>query len=205
MSKGKTNKLGGWCEAASTEKGGQHMTDMKLIKELSQFLQGKTVASFGDGPGAYKREVLKLGHVKSFDSFDGAPFCEKTSEGRVQFMDLTIPQYGIHNYDWIMSLEVAEHIPEKFEHIFLDNIFRHAREGILLSWAVPGQGGLDHINNQPLSYVVNIMEKNGFYRDENASKKLQESAQLPWIRSNLNVYRRKQMEPPGNILESWFI
>jgi 2-polyprenyl-3-methyl-5-hydroxy-6-metoxy-1,4-benzoquinol methylase len=30
-------------------------------------------------------------------------------------MDLSIPQYGIRQYDWIISLEVAEHIPEKYE------------------------------------------------------------------------------------------
>jgi hypothetical protein len=45
----------------------------------------------------------------------------------------------------IISLEVAEHIPEKYEAVYLDNIFRHAKEGIILSWAVPGQIGLSHI------------------------------------------------------------
>jgi tryptophanyl-tRNA synthetase len=41
-------------------------------------------------------------------------------------MDLSIPQYGIRQYDWIISLEVAEHIPKKYEAVYLDNIFRHA-------------------------------------------------------------------------------
>jgi hypothetical protein len=50
------------------------------------------------------------------------PYCEETSEGRVKFLDLTIPQYGIPLYDWIISLEVAEHIPTKYENIYLDNI-----------------------------------------------------------------------------------
>jgi tryptophanyl-tRNA synthetase len=57
-------------------------------------------------------------------------------------MDPTIPQYGILQYDWIISLEVALHIPEKYEAVYLDNILRHAKEGIILSWAVPGQGGI---------------------------------------------------------------
>ena len=35
--------------------------------------------SFGDGPGVYKREIEKLGHVKLYDAFDGAPYCEETS------------------------------------------------------------------------------------------------------------------------------
>ena len=35
-----TNSAGGWCKKASTEDGGQHMTDMKLVKKLSDFLTG---------------------------------------------------------------------------------------------------------------------------------------------------------------------
>jgi hypothetical protein len=30
-------------------------------------------------------------------------------------MDPTIPHFGILQYDWIISLEVALHIPEKYE------------------------------------------------------------------------------------------
>jgi tryptophanyl-tRNA synthetase len=55
---------------------------------------------------------------------------------------MTFETYSIGQYDWIISLEVAEHIPEKYEAVYLDNIFRHAKEGIILSWAVPGQIGL---------------------------------------------------------------
>jgi cyclopropane fatty-acyl-phospholipid synthase-like methyltransferase len=105
-------------------------------------------------------------------------------------MDLTIPQFGIRQYDWIISLEVAEHIPEKYEAVYLDNIFRHAKEGIILSWAVPGQGGLSHINNKPIEYVTKVMRDNGFKRDAEKTMKLQTSASLSWIKSNINVYVR---------------
>ena len=159
---------------------------------MSKLLSDKTVASFGDGPGIYKREIEKLGHVKLYDAFDGAPYCEETSHGRVRFMDLSIPQYGIRQYDWIISLEVAEHIPEKYEAVYLDNIFRHAKEGIILSWAVPGQGGLSHINNKPIEYVLKVMRENGFQRDVEKSMKLQASSSLSWIRSNINVYIRNK-------------
>jgi hypothetical protein len=55
------NEQGGWCKHASKENGGAHITDKKLVLHLSEFLKGKRVASFGDGPGAYKRELTKLG------------------------------------------------------------------------------------------------------------------------------------------------
>ena len=107
-------------------------------------------------------------------------------------MDLSIPRYGIGQYDWIISLEAAEHIPEKYKAVYLDNIFRHAKEGIILSWAVPGQGGLSHINNKPIVCILDVMRENGFQRDAGKSMKLQTSASLSWIKSNINVYIRNK-------------
>ena len=105
-------------------------------------------------------------------------------------MDLSIPQYGILQYDWIISLEVAEHIPEKYEAVYLDNIFRLAKEGIILSWAVPEKGGLGHINSKPIEYVYKVMRENGFQRDAGNTMKLQATASLSWNKSNINVYIR---------------
>ena len=101
----------------------------------------KYVASFGDGPGRYKQLLSDSGKLSGYDAYDGAPYCDITSEGRVRFLDLTLPQYGLPLYDWVMSLEVAEHIPADFQAVYVDNINRHAKEGIVLSWARPGQGG----------------------------------------------------------------
>ena len=122
-------------------------------------------------------------------------------------MDLTIPQYGIRQYDWIISLEVAEHIPEKYEAVYLDNIFRHATEGIILSWAVPGQGGLSHINNKPIEYVTKVMRDNGFKRDAGKTMKLQTSSSLSWIKRNINVYVRNKHSLIGSEgrPHPWFI
>jgi hypothetical protein len=55
--------------------------------------------------------------------------------------------------------------------VYLDNIFRHAKEGIILSWAVPEQEGLSHINNKPIEYVSKVMRENGFQRDAGKTMK----------------------------------
>ena len=156
-----------------------------------QFLSGKSVGSFGDGPGIYKQMLTETGKLKSYDAYDGAPFSEYTTQGRVQFLDLTLPQYGLPLYDWIISLEVAEHIPIKYESIFIDNVVRHAKEGVVLSWAVPGQIGFQHVNNRPFDYVVTLMDKLGFSHDPLASEVLKNAASKGWIKRNINVYRRK--------------
>ncbi len=37
------------------------------------------------------------------------------------------------------SAQVAEHTPVQHERVYLENVYRHAALGIVLSWAVPGQ------------------------------------------------------------------
>ena len=149
------------------------------------------MASFGDGPGRYKQLLLATGKLKGYEAYDGAPFAEATSEGRVKYLDLTLKQYGLPLYDWVVSLEVAEHIPQQHESTFIDNIVRHAREGVVLSWAVPGQGGYSHVNNRSFKYVKELLEGLGFKHDPEWSGKLKGAATLAWLKGNTNVYRRR--------------
>ncbi|XP_053380928.1 uncharacterized protein LOC123561018 [Mercenaria mercenaria] len=191
--KNTTSETGGWCENQSKEKGGKHMTDKKLVLALVQFLKGKYIGSFGDGPGRYKQLVLESGEVKGYDAYDGAPFCDVTSDGRVKYLDLTLPQYGLPLYDWALSFEVAEHIPRRFESVYIDNVVRHAREGVILTWARPGQGGYFHVNNRPFEYVKILMDSLGFNHDNTSSEILKSKAGFRHLRFNLNVFRRKQI------------
>ena len=76
-------------------------------------------------------------------------------------------------------MEVLEHIPAEFETIVLDNIDRAARHGVVLSWAVPGQGGFHHINNRSPAYANQTMFNRGLKMDVHASRALREQeAQL---------------------------
>ena len=186
---------GGWCEVASRSNGGNHLFDSKLAEWLSHFFLNKKVASFGDGPGDFKKYIDDTKRVKEYVAYDGAPYASNTSEGRVKFLDLSAPQYGLPLYDWIISLEVAEHIPRQFESIYIDNIVRHANEGVVISWAPPGQVGLSHVNNQPFSYVKDILSKHGFTHNVEVSKDLQNSATFHWLKSNSNIFERSTDSP----------
>ena len=72
-------------------------------------------------------------------SVDGAYGVESATNKRVRKMDLTTPN-TLRVYDWILCLEVGEHIPKKYESVLIDNIASHARVGAVISWAIPGQG-----------------------------------------------------------------
>jgi 2-polyprenyl-3-methyl-5-hydroxy-6-metoxy-1,4-benzoquinol methylase len=50
-------------------------------------------------------------------------------------------------FDLVISLEVAEHLPESAADAFIDSLVRHG-DVILFSAAIPFQGGHRHINEQ---------------------------------------------------------
>ena len=62
--------------------------------------------------------------VKRYDSYDGAPFSEENSSGAVRYLDLSVPQLWLGRYDWVVCLEVLEHVPAEFEAVVLDNVIR---------------------------------------------------------------------------------
>ena len=188
LNKNEVSARGGWCSNISGKNSPNHMTDEPLAKALSKFLTGKMVASFGDGPGVYKELLLNYGEVLSYDSFDGAPFAEETTSKNVKFLDLSVPIYHLNKYDWVISLEVAEHIPAEFEHIYIDNLVRHATQGVILSWAKIGQGGHSHVNNRNFEYVKQKMEEKGLKHDYKSSMFLQKQATFEHFQSNINVF-----------------
>ena len=183
---------GGWCAGYSANTSVEHKFDASLAAALSTFLAEKRVASFGDGPGLYKRELLKRGQVALYDAFDGAPFIESSVESNlVRFLDLSVPIYHLSKYDWIVSLEVAEHIPSEFEAIYVDNIKRHALEGIIISWAVKGQTGFSHINEQSNDYVISLFQAGGLFTYNHAdSKFLRQNSTYWWFKNNIMVFDR---------------
>jgi len=184
-----TSDTGGWCGEAIRR---QHRTDVGLARALSYLLLGRSVASLGDGLGEYRRAIADTGLVERVDSFDGAPFVEELTGGRVRFLDLAVPQYWLLVYDWTICLEVLEHMPPVYEETALDNLVRPTRLGVVLSWARPGQGGFGHVNPRPRGYVVDAMERRGFQVDEVWTTKLRDAATFDWFRFTVNVYRRTE-------------
>lgn len=129
---------------------GSHATDAKLIELFKKWFAGKRVGSFGEGLGKYRIFPIRLQngnphddvsippccvlgrYKKALDSYctfyhgyDGAPYTENVTENTVNFLDLSVPQFGLPSYQIVLSMEVAEHIPNKFEQVFLDNIVRY--------------------------------------------------------------------------------
>ncbi|XP_042862661.1 uncharacterized protein LOC122247432 [Penaeus japonicus] len=132
----------------------------------------------------YEEEMAKGGLlektqvVRSWTGYDGALNVEDITGGFVHYADLSQPIHLGQKYDWVLSLEVGEHIPKNYEANYVDNLVRHACKGIVVSWAVIGQAGHHHINNQPMEYVQELFESRGLLVDEKAQEEIRENSEL---------------------------
>jgi SAM-dependent methyltransferase len=75
--------------------------------------------------------------------------------------DLTRPLAVERRFDLAMCLEVAEHLPATRAAGLVCDLTRLA-PCVLFSAAVPGQGGTNHVNEQPLSYWSEHFARHGF-------------------------------------------
>jgi SAM-dependent methyltransferase len=165
--------------------------DEALAQALSSFFLSEnavSVADFGCGTARYAATFIDQG--LACDAFDGNPDTPALTNGLGQVLDLAVPVDLGKQYDWVLSLEVGEHIPKEYEAEFIANLDRHARKGVILSWAVKGQGGHGHVNNQDNDYLKAIFEDYGYINDLVAEEALRDASTTPWFPNTLMVFRK---------------
>ena len=182
------NKNGFW----ETETTRGHVYDKTLSEYLKNFFTEQSVYDFGCGPGEYTKHFVDNG-IEAV-GYDGNPNTPKLSNGLCKVADLT-EQHNFGKRDWVMSLEVAEHIPKEGEKAYIENLIKHCNKGIVLSWALPGQPGDGHINCQSNEYVITLMEKHGLLLDSNVSNQLREASTEWWFKNTLMCFRRIDSMP----------
>ena len=171
-----------------------HCFDLSLATKLKDFFNSvkcNDILDLGCGPGKYTKYFIDNG-IKS-EGYDGNPNTPIISDGLCKVADLTqINKFD--NKDWVLSLEVGEHIPKEYEAIFIQNLINHSKKGIILSWAVPNQPGDGHVNCQSNEYVINLMRSHNYILDVHSTIQLREAAELWWFKNTLMVFRKKEME-----------
>ena len=97
-------------------------------------------------------------------------------------------------FDVAVSMEVAEHLPETVADRYVDLLTRLSRV-VVFTAAPPGQGGDDHVNEQPPSYWIRKFQWRGFEHAEELSQRWRESWRASgdvesWYYKNLMIFRR---------------
>jgi len=96
--------------------------------------------------------------------------------------------------DVAICLEVLEHIPEEDADEVIDQISTMFLDTLIFTAAVPGQGGVGHINCQPKEYWIKKLESNNLKRNHLMEDILkyycQQGLYMGWFYNNLLVYNK---------------
>jgi hypothetical protein len=105
--------------------------------------------------------------------------------------DLTMPIKLDRRFDLAISLEVAEHLPERRAAGFVHDLTALAPV-VLFSAAIPGQGGAHHINEQWQSYWAQQFAVKGYVPADVIRPTIwDDETVLWWYRQNIVLYCAK--------------
>ncbi len=188
----KINSRGYW--ENDTAEGHGH--DAGLAKALWRFFEeerARSIVDIGCGDGFYTNYLF--GMTLNIEGFDGNPNTSKIAGLLCDTLDFSKPIVFPFLYDWALCLEVGEHIPAEFEETFINNVANSCTKGLVISWAIPGQGGDGHVNCKTNDEVREIFTNKGFKLSPGATNILRDSvANYPhpcyWFSYTLQVFRK---------------
>jgi len=129
-----------------------------IIEHLSH-QKSIPIYDLGCGNGEYSKRL----HEAGFESVTGleGKLPLEAEFNNIQEQDLTVP-FVLEKPGNCVFLEVAEHIPAKFEDIMLTNIANSCSNNLIMSWAIRGQAGEGHVNCVDNYEAVAKIEAKGF-------------------------------------------
>lgn len=179
----------------------RHKCDLMLSGVIGYLYSPKTFADVGCGDGRYCK-IFKAYGWKNVVGYEGTKNISNLGVyDNIINVNLTKPfcnypssmssDTGGSSYELVICLEVGEHIPKKYEDVFIDNLCNFVDKELILSWAPPGQySASGHVNLQSKDYVIKKLEKKGFKYNSGKAGFLQEYASFSWFKKNLMVFEK---------------
>jgi len=94
-------------------------------------------------------------------------------------------------FDLVQSLEVGEHVPHSASATLVANLAKHG-DRILFSAGTPGQGGVNHINEQSFEFWRGLFAAHGYKPFDLLRPRLKKLSTVEsWYRRNMILFVRK--------------
>ena len=163
-----------------------------VIPHVIRTLSTASVLDVGCGAGAWLVACRTHG-VRDYIGVDG-DYVDRSlllvEPSQFLARNIAAPFDIARQFDLVMCLEVGEHIPTAASATLVDNIVRHGRH-VLFSAAVPGQGGEDHINEQPYGFWRDLFAKRGYRLFDFVRPLIRNDRRIePWYRYNVLFFCR---------------
>lgn len=154
----------------------QHQRMAQPGREMANWLVANfkpaSVVDVGCGSGAVLAGLREAGVAAIGLEYSDAALEMCTRHGlRVHKFDLESDgQVGIEPAALVVSTEVAEHLPEHCADRYVDLCCKLSRSVVVMTAAIPGQGGTDHVNEQPNEYWIEKFQSRGWRFDSEKTR-----------------------------------
>jgi len=134
-----------------------------MLPKIFELVEPKSWVEVGSGTGSWTQTAMELG-VSDCVAVDG-PWVKDNELliPHTNFVkhDLTQPLVLNRKFDLALSLEVAEHLDERFADTIVQSLTSHS-DLIVFGAAIPMQGGTHHVNEQWPSYWISKFIDHGY-------------------------------------------
>jgi SAM-dependent methyltransferase len=152
------------------------------IPIIMDLIHPKSVLDVGCGTGTWLSVFKKKHRVRDIIGVDGDYVERRQLEiRRREFVPFNL-EYSLdlqRTFDLVVSLEVAEHLPENCAETFVQSLVNHGPV-VLFSAAIPRQGGDNHVNEQWPDYWIRMFESHDYLVIDCIRDKVWDSETVGW-------------------------
>lgn len=182
------------------QEGGSFSSATRILPFINQLLNPKSVLDVGCGVGHWLKIWKEVLGVQEIQGIEGEYLKDEALSIPNEHLLKTDLKNEINlnrKFDLVMSMEVAEHIPENNADIFVKTLTNHGNV-VLFSAAIKGQLGTYHINEQMPEYWAEKFMKRGYVAVDIVRPEFWNDTSIAyWYRQNTILYVRE------NVLEQF--
>ena len=161
----------------------------RILSALPTALPRRSVADIGCGTGTWLAAALADGATSAFGIEGNWVTPDQLDDPRIVFAPQDLEQrFSGPRVDLAMSLEVAEHLTLARAESFVADLVALA-PAVLFSAAIPGQGGINHLNEQWQSYWAERFASHGYLAFDVVRPAIWTDEAIPaWYKQNVVLY-----------------
>lgn len=161
----------------------------RLLAALPDGLARDRVADVGCGTGTFLAAALEMGASQAFGIEGNWVTPAMLDDRRITFEPRNLEQeFSGPRVDLVLSLEVAEHLSPGRAEGFVRDLVAMA-PAVLFSAAIPGQGGVGHLNEQWQSFWAGRFSAHGYLAHDVVRPRIWTDEAVPaWYRQNALLF-----------------